>query len=541
MGAHLTRRNVLLAGLATAAVPGLASCGDGVAAPPLARNGDVQLPDYLPYGGVQPDLPASKAGVLGGYYHYPKHPVAAAPEGPPAKGPAIRVMTLTFTPVPPPVSKNPMWRRLNESLGTELDFEIVPVANYPVKFALTIAGGRLPDAMLVLPTAPQQPAMLNSVFEDLAPHLSGGAVRRYPYLANILPSSWQPMVLAGGLYGLPMPRANSGSAMMYRADILKERGLDPEPKSFREFLRLCKDLSDPKRARYAVGDPRTTLFFVLEMLHGANYWRQRGGRFTWFLEESDILHQALDAVRQLVRARTLHPDGFTSVGKFKDWFGNGQIAINFDGLSSWNQSLIQYGATDEKFDIDAMLAPGFDGGKGSHWAGPTNFAMLCLKKAPKERVEQLLRAFDLMASPFGTDHYLLRKYGVEGHDFAFKGPDPVLNPTGALNTGLPTPFVTDAPQAIYYPADAEPVRRQHAFQQRAVDMLVPDDSYGLYSETNVTYGQTAREEIIEGPLKGYMRGNAGWGDVQDAVRHWRRTIGDKTRREFEQHWASLRG
>ncbi|MFC8077748.1 ABC transporter substrate-binding protein [Streptomyces sp. NPDC057307] len=541
MSAHLTRRNVLLAGLATAAVPGLAACGDGVAARPLAQNGNVRLPDHIPYRGALPDLPASKAGVLGGYFHYPKRPVAAAPDGPPAKGPAINVMTLTYTPVPPPVSKNPMWRQLNESLGTDLDFEIVPAANYPVKFALTIAGGNLPDAMLVLPVAPQQPAMLNALFEDLAPHLSGSAVHRYPYLANIPSSSWQPMVLAGGLYGLPMPRANSGSAMMYRADILKRKDLDPEPKSFKDFLQLCKDVSDPKHAKYAVGDPRTTLFFVLEMLHGANYWRQRGGRFTWFLEESDILHQALDAVRQLVKAQTLHPDGFTTLGKFKDWFGNGQIAINFDGLTAWNQNLTQYGATDKNFDVDAMLAPGFDGGRGTHWAGPTNFAMLCLKKAPEQRIEQLLRAFNLMASPFGTDHYLLRKYGVEGHDFAFKGPDPVLNPVGALDTGLPTNFVTDAPQATYYPPDAEPVRRQHRFQQRAVDILVPDDSYGLYSETNVTYGQTAREEIIEGPLKGYMRGNAGWGDVQDAVQNWRRTIGDKMRREFEQHWASVHG
>ncbi|MEV0204398.1 ABC transporter substrate-binding protein [Streptomyces sp. NPDC050788] len=540
MGAHLTRRNVLLAGLAAAAVPSLAACGDGVAEPSLAENADVRLPDYVPYRGVQPDLPGTKAGVLNGYYHYPKNPVKAAPDGPPAKGPSIDVMTLTYSPVPPPASKNPLWQRLSDSIGTTLNYEIVPVANYPVKFALTIAGGDLPDAMLVLPTAPRQPAMLNALFEDLSPYLSGSGVRRYPYLANIPTSSWSPMVLAGGLYGLPMPRANSGSAMFYRADFLKQKGLDPNPKSFKEFLQLCKDISDPKHAKYANGDPAVTLYFILEMLHGANEWREQGGRFTWWLEESDILHQALDAMRQLVKAQTIHPDGFTTVGKFKDWFGNGQIAINYDGLTAWSQYLLQYGATNPKFEVDAMVAPGFDGGKGTHWAGNTNFAMLSLKKAPRERIEQLLHAFNLLASPFGTDLYLLRKYGVEGHDFAYKGVDPVLNTVGVTDTGLPTTFTTDAPQSIYFPQDAEPVRLQYEFQKRAVDVLVTNPAYGLYSETNTTLGNTMRQNIIEGPLKGYMRGAADWNDVQDAVKNWRRSGGDKMRGEFEQAWAALR-
>jgi putative aldouronate transport system substrate-binding protein len=392
----------------------------------------------------------------------------------------------------------------------------------------------------VLPTAPRQPAMLNAVFEDLSPYLSGSAVRRYPYLANIPSSSWRPMVIAGGLYGLPMPRANSGSTMFYRADIMKEKGLDPNPGSFQEFLRLSKDVSDPKHAKYANGDPLVTLYFVLEMLHGANTWRESGGTFTWWLEESDILHQALDAMRQLVKAETIHPDGFTTVGKFKDWFGNGQIAMNYDGLSAWNQYLTQYAATDPKFDLDAMIAPGFDGGTGSHWAGPSNYAMLAVKKAPKQRIEQLLRAFNLLASPFGTDNYLLRKFGVEGHDFAYKGTDPVMNPAGTTDTAVPTQFTTDAPQSIYYPQDEVPVRRQYALQQRAVRILLPNPAYGLYSETSVTLGGPAQDNIIQGPLKGYMRGNADWGDVQGAVKDWRRTVGDKMRGEFEKTWAALR-
>ncbi len=539
MGVHLTRRNVLLAGIAAAAAPALAACGDGGAAPSVAENADVRLPDYVPYQRVRPDLPGTEAGVLSGYYHYPEHPVPAAPDGPPAKGPSINVMTLTYSAVPPPVSKNPMWQRLNKELGTSLEFEDTPVGDYPVKFALTVAGGDLPDAMLVLPTAPRQPAMLNALFEDLSPYLSGSGVRTYPFLANLPTSSWSPMVIAGGLYGLPMPRANSGSAMFYRSDIFRKKGLDPAPKSFKEYLKLCKDVADPKNAKYANGDPTVTLYFLLEMLGGANTWTQEGGRFTWWLEQADILREALDGMRQLVKAHTIHPDGFTTIGKFKDWFGNGHIAMNYDGLSAWNQYLSQYRATDPRFDVDAMVAPGFGGGKGTHWAGHTSFAMLSLKKAPRERIEQQLRAFNLLAAPFGTDNYLLRKYGVQGHDFALKRSDPIQNPIGVTDTGLPTGFVTDAPQSIYYPQATEPVRRQHAFQQRAVDILVTDPSYGLYSETNTTAGTTIQQNIIEGPLKGYMRGTSDWNAIEDAVKGWRKDVGDKMRAEFEHAWEGL--
>lgn len=539
MGTYLTRRNVLRAGLGVAASAGLASCGDGGPAVPIADNAAVRLPDHIPYKGVAADLPATEAGVLAGYYHYPEHPVPAAPGGPPAEGPPIKIMTLTFDPVPPPPSKNPLWRKLNDSVGTDLDYEIVPVVDYPTKFSLTIAGGQLPDAMLVLPTAPQQPPMLHTLCEDLSPYLSGSAVRDYPYLANIPSVSWRTTIAAGGLYGLPMPRLNSGSAMFYRADIVRQKSLDPRPADFREFLQFCKDLSDPQHARYANGDPLVTLYFVLEMLHGANLWREKDGRFTWWMEESEIMHQALDAMRQLVKAETVHPDGFTTKGKFKDWFGNGQIAINYDGQTGWNNYLTQYGATNPKFDIDAMVAPGFDGGPGSHWSGQANYAILALKKAPKQRIEQILRAFNLLASPFGTDNYLLRKYGVPGHDFTRKGPDPILTPAGLSDKGLPTMFTTDAPQSLYFPQDPKVTRRQYDFQKRAVAVLAKNPAEGLYSETDVTLGGTAKENLIEGPLKGYMRGNTSWGEFQDAVRHWRKTVGDKMRAEYEKYWASL--
>jgi putative aldouronate transport system substrate-binding protein len=541
MGAYLTRRNLLRAGLGVAAGASLAACGDGGPAVPLAENAHVKLPDFVPYKGVKPDLPGTSAGVLNGFLHYPKNPAKAFPGGPPAKGPSVNFMTLIYSPVPPPLSRNKLWQGVNKTVGTDVNFEIVPVIDYPTKFSLTIAGGDLPDGMLFLPTAPQRPDTLRALFEDLSPYLSGSAVREYPYLANLPTKAWRDTVYNGGIYGLPMPRLNSGSVMFYRADILKEKSLDPNPRSFKEFLQLCKELSDPRKNKYACGDPLVTFYFVMEMLHSANEWGEKNGEFTWYLEDTDRVKQGLDAMRQLVKARVIHPDGFTVEGKFKDWFGNGQIALNYDGATAWNDYLRAYKPTNPKLDIGGMVAPGFDGGRGSHWAGLSSFAMLALKKAPKQRVEQVLRVLNALAAPFGTDAYLERKYGVPGDSFDYKGSDPILNPAGTLESTLPTNFATDAPQALYFPEDPSVVPRQYDFQKRAVEILVNRGDEGLYSETDTTLGGTAKTLIYEGPLQGYMSGRSSWRDFEDAMRSWRTSVGDKIRADYEKYFASLHG
>ncbi|MFC7586105.1 hypothetical protein ACFQYP_21955 [Nonomuraea antimicrobica] len=108
------------------------------------------------------------------------------------------------------------------------------MGDYPSKVAVIIAGGDLPDAMAVRHEIPQRPAMLNALFEDLSEHLSGPAVREYPYLANIPTAHWRATVYNGGIYGLPMPRANVGSVMFYRADRVRNA---PSIRTYRTSVR----------------------------------------------------------------------------------------------------------------------------------------------------------------------------------------------------------------------------------------------------------------------------------------------------------------
>lgn len=536
----LDRRGFLASVAGVGAGLALTGCGDFKPRPARLANANAHLPTYIRYKGVPTSMPATKDGVSAGYRHFPSEPAKAFPDGPPAKGPAISIMNLIFNPVPPPLESNTMWQALNKYIGCDIDFEITPVNDYPQKFAVTLAGGDLPDAMLMLPpdqNSAATPDMLDTLFEDLTAHLSGDNIRDYPYLANIPTDSWRPCVRNGGIYALPMPRPVSGGPTFTRLDLFRKKDLDPNPKTWREFFQLCKDITDPKAHQYALGDPKTLWNLLMQMQGAPNWWREENGRFTHFYETEEC-KQALDAGRQLKRAGVMHPDAFGVLGKFKDWFGNRQIVMHPDGPAAWNDFYTTYAPVSQGLDIGYMMPPDWDSSTpAGQWQGRANYATLIIKKAPKARIKQILRAMNALAAPFGTDGYLLRKYGVRGPDHTVKGPDPILTPKGTAETYLPTIFATDSPFTLYYPQKPDIVPTQYAFQKEAVKRLIPNPAEPLYSATDSKLSRLFNTQFDD-LLKGIMQGRSRLGEWDAAVQEWRTKAGDRMRAEYEQAWET---
>ncbi|MFF2941967.1 substrate-binding domain-containing protein [Streptomyces niveus] len=536
----LNRRGFLASAAGVGAGLALTGCGDFKPRPAALANANAKLPTYNQYKGVATSMPATQDGVSAGHQHFPSDPPKAFPDGPPAKGPDIDIMNLIFNPVPPPVEKNVMWQALNKYIGCDINFAITPVNDYPQKFAVTLAGGDLPDAMLMLPpdqNSAATPDMLHALFEDLTPHLSGDNIRDYPFLANIPTDSWRPCVRNGGIYALPMPRPVSGGPLYTRLDLFKKKDLDPNPKTWREFVQLCKDITDPKAHQYALGDPVTTWNLVMQMLGAPNWWREEGGRFTHHFEMEEC-KQAMDAVNQLKKAGVMHPDAFAVKGKFKEWFGNGQIVMHPDAPVAWNDFYTLYGPVSKGMDIGYMLPPDWDEStRGGQWQGRANYATLIIKKAPKARIKQILRAMNALAAPFGTDGYLLRKYGVQGPDHTLKGPDPIPTPQGTSETYLPTIFATDSPFTLYYPQKPEIVPDQYAFQQEAVKKLIPNPAEALYSATDAKMTKLFFA-TLDSLRMGIMQGRNSPGEWDGAIKNWRQKAGDKMRAEYEQAWEA---
>ncbi|MBM7789558.1 extracellular solute-binding protein [Tenggerimyces flavus] len=537
----MSRRQVLGGGVAMmATASGLLAAGcQSTDRKPTAQPKSVTLPSYIPFEGVKPDL-AGTADIAPGFLAYPANPTRTIME-PPIKGGTASAIVRLYSAAPPGADRNSFWKALDGRLGAQLRFTMVPDGEYAQKFAVTMAGNDIPDFALIDPLMPRQPDLLKARFAPLTEFLAGDAIKEYPFLAAIPTDAWRATAVNGELYGLPIPRAVTGAAMFVRTDLVAEKKLDAQPTSFEEFRELCKALTDTRKNRWAMGGPNEILAFVQEMLGVPNSWSvDAGGTFkpVW---DTDEMRQAIDAISLLIKDGVFHPDSFTSDPVIrKTWLGASTIAITYDGYSAWPGFVTTYRQGNPTFAIDAMVAPGYGGGKGTHRGGPPTLGVVALKKADKGRIADLLRLANWLAAPFGTEEYLFRRYGVPGQHYTLNGSDPVRTEKGKVEVALPTGYITDSAYALYLPGEPDVVQAWHDFQKRAVAVLVKDPTVGLYSETAGSKGGRLSEQL-QTRWMDIFAGRKPASTWPDAVAAWHKNGGDDIAREYETAYAALHG
>lgn len=531
----VSRRGFLRGAGAVALSASLASaCGGSTGNNSVQANSKVALPAYIPYGGVTPDLPPGP-NLLPGFFGYPQNLVTAYPNPPAAGAGTVNILVDTFTPVPPGVSRNKFWQALNARTGADLKFNMVPDSDYSSKVASTVAGGDLPDIVMLPSWTPQLPQTLKALFQDLSEFLSGDAVKAYPSLANIPAFSWHPMVYNGGIYGVPTPRASVGSIMFTRDDLITARSLNGSPGTFQEFLELCQGLTDAKNNRWALGNTGAfgggALQFALEIAGAPNGWQLQGGKLTNALE-TEAYPEALNIVASMVKKGLFHPDAFSgTLQQQREWFGTGKVALNLDGYAAWDILRTQY----PTIDIGGMIAPAYSGGRSRHFTGPGSFAVTAIKKGSPARIKQLIAICDWLAAPFGTTEQLFRKFGVQGTDYTLKNGLPTLTSSGTANVSIPLQYLTDA-SPILGPGPRDVVSKQYAFHQKLAPLLVADPTVGLYSTTNDTKG-AAMNKILADAQGEILRGKRPVSSWTETARQWRSAGGAQVAAEFAQAYA----
>src|SRR5699024_1038696 len=149
-------------------------------------------------------------------------------------------------------------------------------AEYLEKFTVTVAGGDLPDLMMIEPV-PQLPQLLESKFHDLTPYLGGDNVQAYPGLASLPTATWKVGSRAGKLWGVSRPSVSLSVTNVW-SDETEALGLgpDPAPADGKELIAMYKEMTG--KDRFALGaDPIMALLRpALEMTGAPQEWR--GGR-----------------------------------------------------------------------------------------------------------------------------------------------------------------------------------------------------------------------------------------------------------------------
>ncbi|MFI9550871.1 extracellular solute-binding protein [Nonomuraea endophytica] len=483
MDAALSRRSFLGAAvLAVAATPVLAACGSGGGPAGPAPAGAGTLPTYVPFNGVAPDSPGAAGRASDVFFRYPASP-ARAIAAIPGDGKPFTALTIADI-APPALGANQFWQRVNERIGSPYQPSFAPGADYPAKFATVSAGGAMPDFFTVLPDTPSQTELFAATALDLSEHLAGDAIKDYPSLANIPTESWRGTVFNGRIYALPITRGIQNTWVMYsRKDLLAAAGITADPRDFADFEAQLKALTDPSRNRWALAS--VPLDYVRQMLGVPNRWSAEGGTLTSALSHA-AQQEALEATRKLVEAGYVNPDAATSPNeRQKTWLLAGSSAFGWFTLSAWPTLKTEGSGA---YDARGTTVPGFAaGGVGRAWLGDPNHSIVGISKANKDRVKTILKMADWLATPFGTEEYLFRNYGVEGvhYTMADGTPTPIADKSPERSLGL---SYLSAPPRVNFAPLKEVLLANQKFEFAVTENAVGNAATGLYSNTQSRRG-----------------------------------------------------
>jgi putative aldouronate transport system substrate-binding protein len=188
----------------------------------------------------------------------------------------------------------------------------------------------------------------------------------------------------------------------------------------------------------------------------------------------------------------------------------------------------------KNFRLNALVAPGFDGGKGVQFQDWGGNQITVLKNGSADRVRQVLGVLNYLAAPFGTQEYLKLTYGQQGVDFNFDdNGNPVYTDAGKNNVQYIAWQTIISPPAVLYDAlDPNFVKVAHPIESAAHDEAITNPSVGLYSPTKAAKDASLTQAMRDG-VNQILFGRAPVDSLDQLVKDWRANGGDQIRAEYE--------
>jgi putative aldouronate transport system substrate-binding protein len=513
----------------------------GAPASSASKAAKVQLPTSTPMANLPaPDLPGTADGlVMPGYLHYPGNLVKSVPQ-PPGKGGVVSTITVSLSTAPTPLDQNPAMQQVNKELGVTLSVPSISTVDYPNRLSTVIAGSDLPDIIAVsilATTLPNLADFLNSACADLTPYLSGDAVKDYPNLANLPPSAWPPTLFNNKIMAVPVASGgirSNAPILFARWGDLDRAGIS-KISSVADFTAIAKQLNNPSGNQWAVGANKF-VYWMTQVFAGPNNWRESAGKFTkdW---ETPEFKEAVQYHRDLWDAGLFHPDSPSLTGSpaGAQFYGGRFIFSAYASWSSYQTTWDRSVAADPNFKPRAVLPFSKDGnGRAPQFLGSGVTGIVALKKAPADRLKELLGILNYLAAPMGTTEQLLIQYGVEGAEFTRDSSgNPLPTQQAAQDLAVPWKYLSAPPDFLYSATSADYVTVAHQTQTEHFAMTLTDPSVGLYSPTDGSKGAALRTTFND-QLNEIVFGKRPVSALDDLVKEWRTNGGDKIRAEYEQ-------
>jgi putative aldouronate transport system substrate-binding protein len=541
--------------LLSACAPSAPSAPSVGATPKAAAKSAGPYPSYIPLANApKPDYANDDPRYDPGFDNYPANPFKAI-QTPPGSGGTVNTLMAAYYPLPTPFDQNPTWQEINRQLNANVQMNIISGPDYRTKLATVMSSDDLPDIMHLFQgwSAGQNlPAFLKAKCADLTPYLAGDAAKDYPSLAAIPTYAWKNSVSAidGQLFLVPIHRqlptypGAGGGYFFVNSDIWdKEIGPDYNPKNADDFKRILLQLNRPQSNRWAIGNVgsatgTTEFLFGLQTYAAAfgapNVWKVDSSGKLIRDRETDEYKAAVGYLRDLMAAGVF-PSDVSAMAISRDPFVAGKFAVSVEGYGNGYNDFWRKGLLLKPPNHYRMLKPfpAFDGGKAQAFMTGGFVAMNAMKKAPPDRIKELLRIMNFLAAPFGSQEDLLLSYGLKDQDYAVDARgNPVPNNDGISRAGyVPWRYIAQHPY-LNYQADLPGFARA---SWEALQFLIPlsvnDPTQGYFSPTSFGKGTAANIAWSDG-VRDIILSRRPLGDYDGVTKDWATAAGDQIRKEF---------
>ena len=162
-----------------------------------------------------------------------------------------------------------------------------------------------------------------------------------------------------------------------------------------------------------------------------------------------------------------------------------------------------------------------------------------LKKAPDDRIKEVLRIMNWLAAPFGSAEDLLLTVGVKDVDYTL---DAQGNATPTERSNADANLVNwkyhvQHPQVAYATGVPAYAKLATDFEKIAIPVGIPDPAWGLTSPTGEKTGVRLNQTMLDA-LTDIIAARRPLSDYDQAVKDWQSSGGDQIRTEFEQAIAA---
>jgi putative aldouronate transport system substrate-binding protein len=406
------------------------------------------------------------------------------------------------------------------------------------------------------PTAvPNLTQFLEQSMADLTPYLGGDAVKDYPYLAAIPTYAWKNSGCAynGKLYMWPLQRYLPGTAIIKNVDIWnQEFGADYKPKNGDDFKRMLQQVTNPRDGRYGLGGSagvvsggalglQSVLRLFPSIFGAPNNWRLDASNNLVKDYETPEYKESVLYLRDLVAAGVFFPDALTNpAGPTTQSFPTGKAAMTIAGFGvTWTSMYTALQAIKPVVNW-LPLAPfaAHDGAKPVHHLGPGFLVTLGMKKAPPDRLKELLSIVDWLTAPFGSAEDLLLTYGMPGVDHTLdESGRPLATPKASPDVdAVGWKYISQRPQVMTWPAWPDYAKVAYDFEHAVIPVGINDPTLGVVSQTNFARGVQINQ-VFSDAMADIVLARRPTTDYDQLVKDWQAAGGNQIRTELQRGLA----